>query len=95
MLVSKEGKDSLESAMGVIHDHAPDNDLYGVFWHPGKQKIFVSNGDWAEYDTRKLYQALEELLGKDHVGMEAEVGWPDDDPGWKKVDLKTHELEER
>lgn len=95
MLVSKEKEDILESAMALVHKHAPDDDLQAVFWNPETQSIYVSNGDWAEFDTRKLQQALEKLLGEDHADMEAEVGWPGDDPGWRKVDLKTHKLTER
>jgi hypothetical protein len=94
-IVAKKGEDLLESAMTLVHDHAPDKDIYAIFWNPDTQSIYVSNGDWAEYDTLELQQALENLLGEDHADMEAEIGWPGDDPGWKKVDLDTHKLTER
>ncbi len=94
MLVSKETESFLEPAMDLVHEHAPDDDIQAIFWNPEEESMFVSNGDWAEYDTSNLLKDLEKLLGKDHADMESEVGRPDDDPDWHKVDLDTHKLKE-
>ena len=94
LLVARERALPPENALKLIHEHAPNKDLQALFWNPEQQKLFVSNGDWAEYDTRKLFDELVKLMGEEHVDMESEVGRPNEDPGWMKIDLETHELKE-